>query len=344
MSETYFHRLHELTPTRGWINNPTRQEAEQALEAGITNCTTNPTFTMKQIQREPDLMNPVVDRICSEESDDNRAAALIQRECVGHLIKIFQPVFDARTRMEGLVSLQGDPILEEDSGTIIEEALEARKLGANFLAKVPTTRAGIEAVEVLIREDVPVITTEIMSLSQIIAVCETYNKVSAECGKTPPLFVTHITGIFDDYVHDFIERNSVDISPDIAFQAGTVVARKLYQLFHERKYPGILVTGGARGLHHFTEFVGGEMGITINWKNMAETLIAQNTPVIERINTPTPEYIVRELLEKIPDFRLAWENNALQVDEFEGYGPVHFFRKSFIKGWEFLLDEVRKRR
>ena len=56
---------------------------------------------------------------------------------------------------------------------------------------------------------------------------------------------------------------------------------------------------------------------TINWKKSAETLIEQNPPVIERIATPTPDYVIHELCAKIPDFKLAWDEDALKPEEFE---------------------------
>lgn len=344
MSETYFNRVKELTGTVCWINNPTKDEAGKAIDAGMTNCTTNPTYTMKQIQREPELMNPIVDRICSEEPDNNRAAALIQRECVKVLLDIYKPVFDSKTRMHGLVSLQGDPILEDDPQIIVDEALECVNLGPNYLAKVPTTEAGLKAMEVLIEKDIPIIATEIMSISQMIAACELYSKVSKKTGKTPPFFVTHIAGIFDDHMQNVIKEQNIDISPDIAHQAGVAAGRKLYRIFKERNYPGVILGGGARGLHHFTEFVGGEMAITINWKNSADMLLEQDLPAVERIDTPTPDYVIDELCNKIPDFKLAWEEDGLSVEEFESYGPVLLFRKAFTDGWEFLLEEIKKRR
>ena len=344
MSQDYFKRVNALTATRCWINNPTDEESQKAIEAGMTNCTTNPTYTMKQIQREPDLVLPIIDAVCRETDDDHRAASLIQRACVARLMTRFEKVFDPESRMDGLVSLQGDPMVEDDPENIIAEALESRNLGPNYLAKIPTTRSGMEAMKVLIAQDIPLIATEVMSISQMVQVCDLYRSVSDKTGKKPPFFITHITGIFDDYIKGVVNDQAIDISEDIVFQAGTVVARKFYRLFRERGYPGVILGGGARGLHHFTEFVGGDMHITINWKNTAERLIELDGPVIERIGTPTPDYVIQELTEKVPGFSCAWQEDGLEVEEFESYGPVVLFRDSFIHGWQFLLDEIRKRR
>ena len=45
MAKGYFHRLHQETPTRLWINNPTLEEADLAIDAGAISCTTNPSYS-----------------------------------------------------------------------------------------------------------------------------------------------------------------------------------------------------------------------------------------------------------------------------------------------------------
>jgi transaldolase len=105
-----------------------------------------------------------------------------------------------------------------------------------------------------------------------------------------------------------------------------------------------MLGGGARGLHHFTEMVGSEMHITINWKGTADRLIEQDPPVVHRNDAPTPQYVIDELLEKLPDFRRAYEEDGLNREDFADFGPVVLFRSMFVKGWDFLLDTIRKRR
>ena len=50
MSEGYFHRLHQETPTRLWINNPTLEEADLAIAAGAISCTTNPAYSARIVK------------------------------------------------------------------------------------------------------------------------------------------------------------------------------------------------------------------------------------------------------------------------------------------------------
>ena len=50
MKDGYFHRVHRLSPTKFWINNPTTKEVQLALEAGALGCTNNPSFSFKMLE------------------------------------------------------------------------------------------------------------------------------------------------------------------------------------------------------------------------------------------------------------------------------------------------------
>jgi transaldolase len=339
----YFHRVHEQTPTRFWINNPTRREAKLAIGAGAVGCTTNPTHTAKMLSSADDgeLARANLKRAAAEAKDAREAAVLAQRRMVSVLLEEFLSVFRSGSAGYGYVSIQGDPYAENDSGNIINEALADMKLGQNVIAKIPVTRAGLEAIEYLTAKNVPIIATEIMGVAQMIAACEASLRARRKSGFAPVLYVTHITGIFDEYLQGAAAGDKVDIPYDVLYQAGTAVARKQYRLMRERGYPGVMLGGGARGLQHFTEMVGGALHVTINWSGTADKLIELDPPVLCRMDEPTPEYVLDELMRALPDFTRAWRSDGLSVDEFADFGPVALFRSRFIAGWDKLLEAVK---
>jgi transaldolase len=104
-----------------------------------------------------------------------------------------------------------------------------------------------------------------------------------------------------------------------------------------------MLGGGARGLQYFTEFVGGDIHITINWKE-ADELIKLDGPVVPRMDTPTPHEVVDELSAKLPDFRRAYYEDAIHPKEFADFGPLMLFKAMFLNGCSRLLDEVAERR
>jgi transaldolase len=339
----YFARVHEWTPTRFWINNPTDAEARKAIAAGAVHSTTNPTHTAKMLASEE--MRPAalkwLQRALDGAKDLPGAAALAQRGAVGSLLNIFHPLYLSAPGKMGYVSLQGSPLLEDDPDDIIREALEARKLGPNLIAKIPVTRAGLRAIGELVARDVPVIATEIMSIAQAAAAARVYREASGRSGCAPAFFVTCIAGIFDQQLKAQLDAGAIAVEPDILFQAGVALTKRQYRLMRQNGWPGILLGGGARGLHHFTEFVGGDLHITINWKGAADRLIGEDPPVVCRMDAPTPDYVLDELMEKVPDFRRAYALNGLEEGEFADFPPVALFRSQFVAGWSQLLDALK---
>lgn len=346
MTNSYFKRVRQLTPTKFWINNPTRAEAELALVEGALGCTCNPSYCGKMLFDRPDegeYVSRLLDEILPGVDTTSAAEEELQRKLVSAIAEKFMPLYTQTQQVDGYVSIQGDPIHEDDPAVVIQEARKNRQIGENICCKIPTTKSGLIAMQTLIAEDIPINATEVFAIQQAIDLCELYQKVSQSSGKHPKLFISHITGIYDDYLCETVKREGIDISPDILWQAGLSIARKLYRIYLERGYPVTFIGGGARGLQHFTEMVGGDVCITINWNGTADQLLQNDIPVVERLFNPVPDYVVEELMEKLPDFRRGYEEGAINVDEYETFGPVMKFRNSFIRDWNRVLEEAVKR-
>ena len=347
MKQGYFHRVTSLSPTVFWINNPTREEADLAIEASATGCTCNPSYSQKMIDHpaEGPYAWALLEESIRESDDDDEAAAILQRKLIKPIMEKFQPIFEREMGgKHGYVSIQGDPIRESNADIITNEAINNRALGPNACIKIPTTQPGLVAMETLIPEGFTINATEIFGVAQAISMCELYTRTSRLAGKSPTIFLSHIAGIYDDYLKGYVDREHVDISPDILWQAGLAVARKVYALVKERRYPALFIGGGARGLHHFTEMVGGDAIVTINWKGTADQLIDLDPPVVYRLFNPVPVHVVDELMEKLPDFKRGYLEDGLSVEEYEDFGPVALFRNSFIKSWKRVLSLIKERR
>jgi len=344
--KAYFHRVMELTQTKFWINNPTRAEADLSIAHGALGCTNNPSYPQKMLDHpeEGAYALKLLDESILATEDETEAEILYQQKIVRPIAEKFLPLFESSGHEHGYVSIQGDPIREHDPDVIINEALRNRRVAENIACKIPTTAAGLKAMEVLFAENVPVNATEIMGIQQAIDLFELYERVTGKTGVRPKLYMSHIAGIYDDYLQKQAAREGIDISSDVLWQAGLAVARKLYILMQERGYPSTFVGGGARGLHHFTEMVGGDVCITINWKGTADLLVDQNPPVVYRIFNPVPQKVIDELVEKLPDFRRGYLEDGLKVEEYETFGPVEHFRDSFVKSWKKVLEVTRERR
>jgi transaldolase len=158
------------------------------------------------------------------------------------------------------------------------------------------------------------------------------------------IYMSHIAGIYDDYLRNYAKENDVQISPDVLHQAGLAVARKVYKIMTDRAYKCTFIGGGARGLHHFTEMVGGRVVVTINWQGTADKLLEQNPPVTYRLFNPVPYRVIDELMEKLPDFKRGYLEDGLSVEEFEDFGPVQLFKSAFSNSWNRVLNTIKEQR
>ncbi|MCF7942021.1 MAG: transaldolase family protein [Spirochaetia bacterium] len=345
MNKTYFHRVSELTPTRFWINNVTREEADTAIAAGAVGCTQNPSYVYKM------LVHPVespyalekLDAIIANESDDEIVQEILQQQLVGEVAKHFLSLYEASKGKTGYVSVQGNPF-REDTENIVRNARMNREAGENIMCKVPVTEDGLKAIEILIAEGIPINATEVMGVRQAMDVCDVYDRATRDMDNPPAVYYSHITGIYDEYLKNYAKEKQIEISDDILWQAGMVIAKKVHRLTKERGSAVGFIGGGARGLEHFTEMVGADCNITINWKGTADKLIEQNLPVVDRFHAPVSEGVLDELLEKVDDFTRGWMINGLEPAEYEEFGPVVLFRTSFEKSWAAARDMIAERR
>jgi transaldolase len=156
-TESYFMRVVQQTPTEFWINNPTREQADLAIAQGASGCTNNPSYTQKMVDHPTEgvYAEKILDDTIREVTSGEEVAAEFQRRLVKPIAETFLPIFHNSAGTRGFVSIQGDPIHEEDPDIIIREALDNRKLSPNICCKIPTTQAGLQAMEYLVSKDVP---------------------------------------------------------------------------------------------------------------------------------------------------------------------------------------------
>ena len=338
----YFKRVQKMTQTRFWINNVTRSQATLALDAGAVGCTQNPSYTWKILNGSEDrnFAEDILSHIMEQESDPTEILIRLQKELISNIAKQFLPLFEKSRGRLGYVSIQGNP-LQEDSESIIKYARINTEGLPNLMAKIPATENGLKAIKTLVQERIPINATECMSVRQVMDVCEIYTDEASRIANPAPLYFSLITGIFDEYLRKKVQEESIGISEEALMQAGLTLARKVHQLIAEKKYNCGFIIGGARGLHHFTDIIGANACITINWKGTADKLLELDYPVIPTFSLPTPYSIEDELVEKLDTFRKAYFMNAIKPDEYEDFGPVVLFRNGFIDNWNSALDYIK---
>ena len=281
--------------------------------------------------------------ILKDEPDDTQALVKLQRTLVEGIAQKFMPMYEASQGQCGYVSIQGDPFDETEESIAKYARFNTANL-PNMTAKIPVVPGGIKAIKQLAPERVPINTTEIMTIRQALDIADIYDDVCAKIKDPAPMYYSVITGIFDQYLAKYVADKGIEIPSDYVWQAGLAVAKKTYAAVKERSSKIRFIGGGARGLHHFTEMVGADCVVTINWKGTADKLIEQDPAVVQRFAMPIPQSVIDELSEKVDEFNRAYYVHGITEEEYEDYGPVVLFRSSFEKAWKNALEEIRKQR
>jgi transaldolase len=345
MSQGYFRAVAAASPSRLWVNNPTRADSVFALENGASGSTTNPAFAGNLLKRDPDYVKGVIADVVSHGSTadtDRRLAELVQLRLVSEVVRPFHGLWEVTAGSEGFVSIQGSPFIRS-AAKIIAAAHEGRALGPNAVPKIPATKAGLEGFEVLVKEGHPTIITEVFSLSQVVEACERYLGAVKGTSSQPPFFMSPITGIFGDHLKAVASRDRISVEPASIGWAGVALARAAYKLIQERGYPVVLLFGGARTQLDFTGLIGGRTAATLNCSTIRD-LLESNPPVVNTIDAPVDERIISGLTVMFRDFSKAMTLGAVTVDEFEEFGPVRHFHSVFVEGWESLECEIHSER
>ena len=330
----YFHRVAEQTPTVLWVNNPTPAQAQTALEAGAMGISTNPTYPSKL---PVDYLNKLIDTARESLDDDEQIGEAVYQESVRRLLPIYQPLYEQTQGRHGQVAIQTNPRTNTDPDSIIESALRFYEMGQNVIVEVPATPAGAQAMEELTAMDRPTIATLCFLVDQAVYMAEAYRRGLQRATTRPVCYVTFISGILEDYLKKQNEQIGNAVPLEVIQQAGCAVHRVVNRIFQQRGYEAILLGGGARGLHHFTDLIGGDHTITIGWA-MIEQLLQEDPPVVSRIDEPTPAEVIATFDQHLADFGRSYREHSLSPQEFCDFPLVKMFQQSFIDG----VDKVCK--
>ena len=335
MSKTYFEWLQESTPTRWWHDSGNPDEIKLAKERGALGVTTNPVLTYRAFQSQPEFWDEKVDRISQDLDFEERAEALLKLVAT-FAADYFKDVYESTNGEHGYALGQLNPDRAGDYEGMLAQARRVHSWGPNIAVKLPTTRSGVEVIEQIASEGIPICATLNVSVSQAIAVAEAYErgKKKAEAkGIKPPLcLVVQQVGRIDDYLRDVASDLKLGLPESVITMAGIAIAKRTYQIFQERNYSSIIMPAGLRGPYHLTEMAGGKLIYTINTR--VQNMILEEDPVKEeKIDIPVDKKILDQLMQ-IPEFVRAYEPDGLKVEEFITFGVVQKLLSQFLQtGW-----------
>jgi transaldolase len=342
------HEMTQTTPTCLWNDSASIQELTYSIEHGAVGATCNPVIVLGVLKKEMALWKDRIRTVIEENpaATEGEITWQLVREVSAKAARLLQPVFEAHHGRNGRLSIQTDPRFYRDPVRIVQQAEEFSRIAPNMIVKIPVTRAGIPAIEEATYRGITINATVCFTLPQCIAVAEAAERglrrrerEGKDIATMGPV-CTIMVGRLDDWLKVAAEKENITLDPGCLEWAGVAVFKKTYQIFRERGYRIRPLSAAFRNHMHWSEFIGGDVVISppYTWQ---VRLNASDLEVRSRIQKPVEPDVIAELSRELGDFRRAYSENGLTVEEFDGFPPTRRTLRQFITACHDLDNLVR---
>ena len=328
-----------------WNDSCSIKELTYAIERGGTGATTNPVIVKGVLDSELDSYRDYITQLVKDNptsSEDELAWIIIEKLAIDGA-KLLEPVFDP-SMGKGRISIQTNTKYFNNTERLVEQAVYFAGLAKNMQVKMPATSAGIKGFEEATYRGVSINATVSFCTSQALAVGEAVERglkrreaEGLDNSEINPV-CTIMVGRIDDWLKYTVERDNLAIDPTAINYAGVAMVKKAYETYKERGYKTKMLSAAYRHRLHWTEFIGGDMVMTIPYKYQ-KMFNNSDVEVVSRIDNKVDPAIIAEL-RKLPDFVKGYD--GMDIKEFDTYGPVNKTLEQFAAGYDDLVKIVRK--
>jgi transaldolase len=231
---------------------------------------------------------------------------------------------------------------------MVENAVAFAALAPNMIVKIPATTAGVTAMEEATYRGVSINATVCFSLPQCIAVAESVERglrrreaAGREIASISPM-CTIMVGRLDDWLKVVMDKQGISVDPGCLEWAGVAVFKKAYRIFRERGYRLRLLSAAFRNHMHWSEFIGADAVISppCPWQKRFN---ASDVEVRPRIDEPVDPRLMDPLLTHFGDFRRAYAEDGIAIEDFDRFGPTVRTLRQFmaaVGGVDALVRDV----
>jgi transaldolase len=351
MLSTFLSPLHKMvstTVTDLWIDSCAVSEVKYSLEHGAVGATSNPTIVHGVMQQELASWKAHVEELFERHptATEPELTWLLIEEMAKRGAELLLPVFERTNGKKGRLSLQTNPEFHSNPAGLLAQTLHFAELAPNIQVKLPATEAGILAMEEVTARGVNVNATVCFTVSQAVAVAEAVERGlkrreaagHSTADMTP--VCTIMVGRLDDWLKVCAEKQKLVPTPGTLDWAGVACMKHAYQLFQRAGYRTRLLAAAYRNHLHWSEFVGGDVILTIPaaWQRRFN---ASSVEVKPRMDAPVPAQALTELSEQFEDFRRAYDPKAMKPSEFDDFGATRRTLRTFIGSYYDLVGIVR---
>jgi transaldolase len=149
-----------------------------------------------------------------------------------------------------------------------------------------------------------------------------------------------MVGRLDDWLKVVVERDGIIIDPVCLEWAGVAVMKNAYKIYREKGYRTQLLAAAYRSHHHWSEFIGGDISLTIphTW---IKRFNASDITVENRIDRAVDQRVIQQLSKHLVDFNRAYQPDGMAVEEFEAFGATSRTLLQFLGGYDELIATIR---
>ena len=351
MTASYKSPLHQMvstTKTDLWNDSCSVEELTYSISHGAVGATSNPTIVFNVIKQEMHLWKDRIHEVIDRNPDWTEVEITwkIFEEIGAKGASLLLPVFEREEGRKGRLSVQTNPANYRNAPALVEQAVHFDGLAPNIQVKIPVTKAGIQAIEEVTYQGANINATVCFTVPQAIAVAEAVQRGlkrrEAEGKSTADMYpvCTIMVGRTDDWIKIVAKRDGIITDPYIMDWAGIACMKKAYGIFQERKYRTRLLSAAYRNHMHWSELIGGDLIQTIPYKWQV-LFNASDIEVKERMDNPVAPEILEGLLTHFEDFKKAYDENGLSLEEFDTYGATVRTLRGFTNSYHELQAVIR---
>jgi transaldolase len=316
----------------------------------VRGCTTNPPLSLTAVKNDPETWNEWIDDLIESNSGLSREEYfwLTYKEVIRRGAEMMMPIWEASGGRFGYISGQLDPRLLTDAEKMVETAQEIRAIAPNMMIKVPASTEGVEVVRTLTSMAIPTNVTTCFTLAQIWAVAnaaaegvEIANKNEVDMEKWRAVITMMIGRLTENPALDQqAQRRGIQLSWADKHWLGIYVFRKAFHLLRDNALPSKMLACSMRhgplvgGKSHFwdVEKIAGEIVYTMP-PYVLDPLFNKcgDLSFEEEVLYEDVPFEVIDKMSKIPYVLQSWDENGMEVDQFNAHPATVATAETFSK-------------
>jgi transaldolase len=335
---------------------------EDPAKSLVRGCTTNPPLSLTAVKNDPEFWNEWID----DTIISNPGLSLQEyfwftyKEVIRRGAEMMMPIWEASGGRFGYISGQLDPRLLTDVDKMVETAQEIRAIAPNLMIKVPASSEGVEVVRELSSMAIPTNVTTCFTLPQIWAVANAAaegfaigKKNGVDMSKWRAVITMMLGRLTENPVlTQQAERRGIHLTWADKHWLGIYVFRKAFHLLKDNALPSKMLACSMRagplvgGKNHFwdVEKIAGDIVYTMP-PYVLEPLIQKcgDLNFEEEILYDDVPYEVLEKMSKIPYVLQSWDENGMEIDQFNSHPATIATAETFSKASIGLEKYVARR-